>query len=51
MSAALLVIAVAVLIGSVVQGLVGLGVGLVSAPVVTLLAPDLLPGTLLWMGC
>ena len=50
MSAALLVIAVAVLIGSVVQGLVGLGVGLVSAPVVTLLAPDLMPGTLLWMG-
>ena len=48
--AAVLVIAVAVLIGSVVQGLVGLGVGLVSAPVVTLLAPSLMPGTLLWMG-
>lgn len=48
--AAVLVIAVAVLVGSVVQGLVGLGVGLVSAPVVTLLAPDLMPGTLLWMG-
>ncbi len=48
--AAVLVIAVAVLFGSVVQGLVGLGVGLVSAPVVTLLAPSLMPGTLLWMG-
>ncbi len=48
--AALLVIGVAVLVGSVVQGLVGLGVGLVSAPVVTLLAPSLMPGTLLWMG-
>ena len=48
--AALLVIAVAVLVGSVVQGLVGLGVGLVSAPVVTLLQPNLMPGTLLWMG-
>jgi uncharacterized membrane protein YfcA len=48
--AALLVIGVAVVAGSVVQGLVGLGVGLVSAPVVTLLAPSLMPGTLLWMG-
>ena len=47
---ALLVIAAAVLVGSVVQGLVGLGVGLVSAPFVTLLAPELMPGTLLWMG-
>src|SRR5689334_17353159 len=46
----LLLIGLAVLVGSVVQGLVGLGVGLVSAPVVTLLAPDLMPGTLLWMG-
>lgn len=48
--AALLLIAVSVLVGSVVQGLVGLGVGLVSAPVVTLLEPSLMPGTLLWMG-
>ena len=47
---ALVVIATAVLVGSVVQGLVGLGVGLVSAPFVTLLAPELMPGTLLWMG-
>lgn len=47
---ALVLIGVAVLVGSVVQGLVGLGVGLVSAPVVTLLAPSLMPGTLLWMG-
>lgn len=47
---ALVLISVAVLVGSLVQGLVGLGVGLVSAPVVTLLAPSLMPGTLLWMG-
>lgn len=43
-------IALTVVAGATVQGLVGLGVGLVSAPIVTLLAPDLMPGMLLWMG-
>jgi uncharacterized membrane protein YfcA len=33
-----------------VQGLVGLGLGLVSAPVVALLAPRLLPDVLLWLA-
>jgi len=37
----------AVLAGSTVQAVVGLGVGLVAAPVVTLLAPQLMPGVLL----
>lgn len=38
---------VAVLLGSTVQTVVGLGVGLVAAPVVTLLEPELMPGVLL----
>ena len=37
----------AVLIGSAVQGSVGLGLGLVAAPVVSLLQPSLMPGTML----
>jgi uncharacterized membrane protein YfcA len=44
------VLAVTLVVGATVQGLVGLGVGLVSAPVVTLLAPELMPGMLLFMG-
>ncbi|MPZ61472.1 MAG: TSUP family transporter [Propionibacteriales bacterium] len=36
-----------VLLGAVVQGTVGFGVGLVAAPVVTLLDPSLMPGSLL----
>lgn len=46
----LLAIAATVVVGAAVQGLVGLGVGLVSAPVVTILAPDLMPVTLLVVG-
>lgn len=38
---------VAVLLGATVQTVVGLGVGLVAAPVVTLLAPGLMPGVML----
>ena len=38
---------VAVLLGSTVQAVVGLGVGLVAAPVITLLAPQLMPGVLI----
>lgn len=44
----LAVIGVAVLLGAAVQGLIGLGLGLVAAPVVTMLAPELMPGMLLW---
>ena len=43
-------LAATLVVGAGVQGLVGLGVGMVSAPVVTLLAPDLMPGMLLVMG-
>ena len=43
-------LAATLVVGAAVQGLVGLGVGLVSAPVVTLLAPELMPGMLLFMG-
>jgi uncharacterized membrane protein YfcA len=41
---------IAVLVGAVVQGAVGMGVGLVAAPVVTLLDPTLMPGSLLVAG-
>jgi uncharacterized membrane protein YfcA len=44
------VIAAAVLLGSVVQSAVGLGVGLVAAPVTALLEPALMPGTLLMVA-
>ncbi|GAA1146873.1 sulfite exporter TauE/SafE family protein [Nocardioides aquiterrae] len=37
----------AVLLGSTVQAVVGLGIGLVAAPVITLLAPQLMPGVLI----
>ncbi|WP_344886067.1 sulfite exporter TauE/SafE family protein [Nonomuraea antimicrobica] len=36
----------AVLVGSIVQGAVGFGLGLVAAPMLTLLAPDLMPGAI-----
>jgi uncharacterized protein len=40
----------AVLVGAVIQGAVGFGVGLVAAPIVTLLDPSLMPGSLLVAG-
>ena len=43
-------LATTLLVGAAVQGLVGLGVNMVSAPVVALLAPQLVPGMLLFMG-
>ena len=43
----LLVAAVAVLFGAAVQSMVGLGLGLVAAPVISFLDPTLMPGTLL----
>lgn len=45
---ALVVIALALFVGTTVQGLVGLGIGLVGAPVATLVAPELMPGLVLW---
>jgi uncharacterized protein len=41
---------IAVLVGAVIQGAVGMGVGLVAAPIVTLLNPSLMPGSLLVCG-
>ncbi len=38
---------VAVLLGATVQAVVGLGVGLVAAPVITLVAPQLMPGVMI----
>ena len=45
-----LVIALAIFLGSTVQSVVGLGIGLVSAPVITLLEPALMPGTLILLA-
>jgi uncharacterized protein len=41
---------IAVLVGAVIQGALGMGVGLVAAPIVTLLDPSLMPGSLLVAG-
>ena len=41
---------IAVLVGALIQGAVGFGVGLVAAPIVTLLDPSLMPGSLLVVG-
>jgi uncharacterized protein len=40
-----LVAGIAVAMGALVQGGVGLGLGLIAAPVVTLLDPALMPGS------
>ena len=44
------VLAVAVTMGGLVQGAVGLGLGLVAAPVATLVHPALMPGVMLWLA-
>lgn len=44
---ALLLAGVAVLVGAAVQGSVGLGLGLLAAPVFALIDPSLVPGTIL----
>lgn len=44
------VLAVTLVVAAGVQGLVGLGLGLVSAPVVALVAPRLMPDFLLWLA-
>ncbi|WP_257866182.1 sulfite exporter TauE/SafE family protein [Nocardioides marmotae] len=43
--------ALALLAGATVQSLVGLGLGLVAAPVVALVDPGLLPEVTLWLAC
>ena len=45
-----LVAGIAVAMGALVQGGVGLGLGLIAAPVVTLLDPALMPGSMLVAG-
>ena len=44
------VLAATLVVAAGVQGLVGLGLALVTAPVVTLLAPELMPEFMLWLG-
>ncbi|WP_313408423.1 sulfite exporter TauE/SafE family protein [Aeromicrobium sp.] len=46
----LVLIAAAVIAGAMVQSVVGIGVGLIAAPPIALLAPELMPGTLLVLG-
>jgi uncharacterized membrane protein YfcA len=43
-------IALAIFLGATVQSVVGLGIGLVSAPVMTLLEPWTMPGTLIMLA-
>ena len=43
--------ALALLAGATVQSLVGLGLGLVAAPVITLVEPRLMPELMLWLAC
>lgn len=47
---AVLVLGLAVLVGAIVQSSVGFGVGLVGAPVVTIVDPTLMPASLLVVG-
>jgi uncharacterized membrane protein YfcA len=49
-TAVLVVAALAVVLGGLVQSGVGLGLGIVAAPVVTLLDPALMPGSMLVAG-
>jgi uncharacterized membrane protein YfcA len=44
------VLAATLVVGAAVQGLVGLGLGLVAAPVAMLLEPQLMPDLLLWLA-
>jgi uncharacterized protein len=47
---ATVLVAFAVLVGAWVQAVVGLGMGLVTAPLVAIVAPDLMPALPLWFG-
>ena len=44
-------VALALLVGATVQSLVGLGLGLVAAPVIMIVQPDLMPELMLWLAC
>jgi len=44
------VLAATLVLGALVQGLVGLGLGLVAAPFVTMLEPSLMPDLMLWLA-
>jgi uncharacterized membrane protein YfcA len=44
-------VALALLLGAAVQSLVGLGLGLVAAPVITMVEPELMPEVMLWLAC
>lgn len=44
------VLAATLAVGAAVQGLVGLGLGLVAAPIAALLEPELMPDLLLWLA-
>jgi len=44
------VLAATLVVGAAIQGTVGLGLGLVAAPVTGLLAPELVPELLLWLA-
>ncbi|WP_246456168.1 sulfite exporter TauE/SafE family protein [Nocardioides mesophilus] len=44
------ILAATLVVGAAVQGLVGLGLGLVSAPVAMLLEPSLMPDLLIWLA-
>jgi hypothetical protein len=46
----LVIIAIALMVGTVVQSVVGIGLALVSAPVITLLAPELMPGSMILLA-
>lgn len=41
---------IAVLLGAVVQGMIGLGIALVASPVIVLLDPTLMPGAMIFCG-
>jgi uncharacterized membrane protein YfcA len=49
-AALLAVLGAAVIAGALVQGTIGLGLGLVAAPVVTLADPALMPDLMLWLA-
>ena len=44
------VIATALVLGALVQSVVGLGLGLVAAPVITLVEPSVMPELMLWLA-
>lgn len=44
------VLATTLVVAAAVQGLVGLGLGLIGAPMTMLLQPDLMPDLMLWFG-